>query len=137
MAYEVFEKTAVRVDQPALSLVPDGRIALNTAAIRTLRAAGIKSVLLLWDKTERKIALKAASARDRNAYAVSGLRDGHSASMRCKPFLTYIGWNSPKRILLEAVWNDEEKMLETTLPKEHLGTEASEKRRTGKTVSGL
>ena len=46
MAYEVFKRTGVRVEEPALSLVPDGRIALNAAAVRVLTQAGVKSVLL-------------------------------------------------------------------------------------------
>jgi hypothetical protein len=122
MAYEVFKRTAVRVEEPSLSLVPDGRIALNAAAVRVLTGAGVKSVLLLWDKTNYKIALKAAPKGDKNAYAVSVVRDSHSGSLRAKALLTHIGWNAPKRTMLPATWHQHEKMLEVTLPPEYVGS---------------
>jgi hypothetical protein len=122
MAYEVFKRTAVRVEEPSLSLVPDGRIALNAAAVRVLTGAGVKFVLLLWDKTTYKIALRAAPKGDKNAYAVSVVRDSHSGSLRAKAFLTHIGWNAPKRTMLPATWREQEKMLEVTLPPEYVGS---------------
>ena len=120
MAYEVFRRTGVRVEEPALSLVPDGRIALNAAAVRVLNGAGVKSVLLLWDKTSHRVALKAASKGDKNAYAVSIVRDSHSGSLRAKAFLAHIGWSAPKRTMLPAVWNEKEKMFEIILPEEYV-----------------
>ncbi len=36
MAYEVYNRTKVRTDTPTMSLVPDGRIVLNSAAVRIL-----------------------------------------------------------------------------------------------------
>jgi hypothetical protein len=125
MAYEVFKRSGVRVETPSLSLVPDGRIALNAAAVRVLTGAGVKSVLLLWDKTNNKLALKAAPKSDRNAYAVSIVRDSHSGSLRAKSLLTHIGWSAPKRILLPATWQEKEKMFEITLPREYVGSAKS------------
>jgi hypothetical protein len=125
MAYEVFKRTGVRVEEPALSLVPDGRIALNAAAVRVLSEAGVKSVLLLWDKTNNRVALKAATKGDKNAYAVSIVRDSHSGSLRARSFFGHIGWSAPKRTLLPATWNAQEKMLEITLPQEHVGSAPS------------
>jgi hypothetical protein len=131
MAYEVFERTGVRVDEPSLSLVPDGRIALNAAAARILTEAGVTWMVLLWDKTNNKIALKAAAKRDKNSYAVSIVRDRNSGSLRAKSFLGYIGWNAPKRTMLPATWNEREKMFEITLPQEYLrsATAAGPKRK--------
>ena len=79
MAYEVYQRTSFRVEDPALSLTPDGKIALNAPAVRLLREANVKFVLLLWDKNNRKVALKAAVKGDTNAYAVfrRGKRLGH------------------------------------------------------------
>jgi hypothetical protein len=122
MAYEVFTRTAIRVDEPSLSLVPDGRIALNAAAARILAEAGVKSVLLLWDSNNKRVALKATAKGDKNAYAVSILRDSHSGSLRAKSFLSHIGWNAPKRTMLPATWNGKEKMLEITLPNEQFSS---------------
>jgi len=125
MAYEVFKRTAVRVEEPSLSLVPDGRIALNAAAVRILTEAGVKSVLLLWDKANNKVALKAAAKSDKNSYAVSIVRDSHSGSLRAKSFLGHIGWSAPKRTMLPATWNEKDKMFEITLPQEYLSSAMS------------
>jgi hypothetical protein len=116
MSYEVFRRTNVRASEPALSLVPDGRIALNAAAVRKLADAGVKSVLLLWDQDKRKIALKAAAKGDKNAYAVSVVRGTYSGSLRAMSFLNHIGWRVPKRTLLPATWDEKERMFEITLP---------------------
>ena len=125
MAYEVFKRTAVRVEQPSLSLVPDGRIAFNAAAVRVLTGAGVKSVLLLWDKTSRKVALKAAAKGEKDCYAVSIVKGTYSGSLRAKSFLSHIGWSAPKRTMLPATWNEKEKMFEITLPSEYVGSESS------------
>lgn len=117
MSYEVFERTVFRVEEPALSLMPDGRIALNAAAARLLQDAAVKFALLLYDKTHRKIALKATTKGDTNAYAVSMTRGSHSGSLRAKAFLSYIGWFPTKRTTLPATWYEKDKMLEVTLPK--------------------
>ncbi len=120
MAYEVFKRTGVRVEQPALSLTPDGRIALNAAATRVLIAAEVRAVLLLWDKQNRRVAIKSAPKGDKNAYAVSLVSDRRAGSLRAKTFLGYVGWSAPQRETLPATWNEKEKMLEITLPREFL-----------------
>jgi hypothetical protein len=122
MAYEVFKRTGARVEEPSFSIVPDGRIALNSAAARIFTEAGVKSVLLLWDRTTNKVALKAAPKGDRNSFAVSIVRDKHSGSLRAKSFLSHIGWSSPKRTLLPATWTEKDKMFEITLPQEYVGS---------------
>jgi len=133
MAYEIFERSGARVEQPTLSLVPDGRIALNAAAVRIVAKAGIKMVLLLWDKTNNKFALKAASKGDKNAYAVSIVPGSSSGSLRAKSFLSHIGWSASRRTMLSATWNDVDKMLEVTLPTEFVGSArtGSQRRKTG------
>jgi hypothetical protein len=122
MPYEMYTRTTVRVEEPALSLVPDGRIALNAAAVRILTQAGVKSVVLLWDKTNNRVALKAAAKGDKNSYAVSIVRNSHSGSLRAKSFLTHIGCNVPKRTMLPATWIEKEKMLEISVPREYLAS---------------
>ena len=133
MAYEVFRRTGVRVEQPTLSLTPDGRIALNAAATRVLIEAQVKTVLLLWDNKNNKVAIKAAPKGDKNAYAVSLVSDKRAGSLRAKAFLSYVGWSAPRREALPAIWNEREKMLEITLPREFVGSRKSRdpKRKTG------
>jgi len=123
MAYEVFKTTASKVDSPTLSIVPDGRIAINAAATRVFLDAGIKWVLLLWDAPNHRIALKATQKRDKNAHAVSIAPASYSGSLRAKSFLTYIRWKARKREMIPAVWNEKERMFEATLPPEHLEPE--------------
>jgi hypothetical protein len=133
MAYEVFERSGTRVEQLALSLVPDGRIALNAAAVRVVAKAGVTSVLLLWDKANNKFALKAATKGDKNSYALSIARGSYSGSLRAKSFLSHIGWSVSKRTMLLATWNDVDKMLEVTLPTEFVGSAKAggQRRKTG------
>ena len=120
MAYEVFKRSTVRQELPALSLVPGGRIVANAAAARILTQAGVKSVLLMWDKNTHRLALKAVPKGDKNGYAVSLSTERHSGSLRAMQFLRYIGWSAPKRESLPATWNEKERMLEVTLPKRYL-----------------
>jgi len=120
MAYEVFQRTAVRVENPTLAITADGRIALNAAAFRLFKKAGNLLVLLLWDKTNNKLALKVAPRGDKNAYAISATRQ--SGNLAAKSFLGHIGWRASKRMLLDATWNEREKMLEVTLPPQYLGS---------------
>jgi hypothetical protein len=116
MGYEVFQRTNFRVEEPALSFTPDGRIALNAAAVRIFTEAGIKQALLLWDQSKNKLALKATVKRDKNSYSVSIIRGGTSGTLRAKAFFAYIGWNAPKRMMLPATWDDKERMFEVVLP---------------------
>jgi hypothetical protein len=123
MPYEVFQRTTVRVEEPTLSLTPEGRIGLNSAAARIFAEAGIKTVLLLWDKVSNKCALKAAPKTDKNAYAVSVAQNKRGGSLTAKSFLSHIGWGAPHRETLAAVWNEKEKILEVTLPQKYVGLE--------------
>lgn len=114
MAYETFERTAVRVEDPTVSLTADGRIALNAAASRLLEKAGAKAVRILWDKATCGIALQVAQKGDKNAFSVSFKNKSHTIT--AKRFLKYIGWTSDRRQTFDARWNAQQKMLETELP---------------------
>lgn len=118
MAYEVFKRTSVRVEEPSLSVTPDGRVVLNAAAARALAEAGVKSVLLLWDKINSKLAIKVAPKGDRNAYAVSFTRNREGGSLRAKMFFSHIGWDTLRRERLVATWDPKEGMLEATVPRQ-------------------
>jgi len=120
MAYEVFKRTGTRVESPTLSITPEGRIVINAAAARIFVGLAIKSVLLLWDRANHKLALKAARKGDKNAFAMSIAPPSHSGSLRAKSFLSHIGWNARKREMIPATWNDKEEMLEAVLPLEFM-----------------
>ena len=121
MAYEVFKRTRFKVDEPTLTITPEGRLYFNAAAGRALMAAGIRTVLLLWDTDTNQFAVKATPKRDRNGYAVTFIPSRSSASLRAKSFLHHIGWAAKKRETFPATWNEDEKMLETVLPAKFIG----------------
>src|SRR5262249_29984781 len=116
MAYEIFKRTATRVETPTLAITTDGRLAINAAGIRILLAEGIGWVLLLWDETNKRMALKAAPRGDKNAYTVSIRPDKRAGSLRAKSFLSHIGWSATRREIFPAGWDEKEKMLEVALP---------------------
>jgi hypothetical protein len=120
VAYEMFENKSVRVDTPALSITPGGRIAINAAAGRLLMEAGIKTVVIFWDRAKHRMAIKAAPRGERNSFAVTFTRGQHSATFAAKSFLRHIGWSATKRETLDTTWNDAEKMFEATLPVQFL-----------------
>jgi hypothetical protein len=119
MPYEIFQRTNTRGGSPALSIIPDGRIGLNSTAVRVLAAAGVKVVLLLWDKAGHRIAIRAVSKGDKNGYAVSTTPARHSGSVRAASFIRHIGWTAKNRVTVVATWNEREKMIEASLPAEH------------------
>lgn len=131
MAYEVFKRTTARVDKPTVAIAPDGRMAVNAAAVRILSAASVKHVLLLWDQEGHRLAIKATQKSDKDAYALSIAPGTYSGGIRAQAFLSHIGWNARRRETLPATWNETEKMLEVELPVEFLRptTEKTSRRR--------
>jgi|HubBroStandDraft_5_1064220.scaffolds.fasta_scaffold219011_2 hypothetical protein len=120
MAYEVFERTDTRSTSPTLSVLADGRIALNAPAARLFLEAHVPAVALLWDKANLRIAVKAVPKGNKNAYAIFLAKT--SGSVRSKQFLAHIGWAATRRVTVPAVWNEKDKMMEATLPAEHFVT---------------
>jgi hypothetical protein len=131
VAYELFKRSAVRVETPTLALAPQGRIAINAAACRLLTEAGIRAVTILWDKANHRMAIRGATKTEKNSYAISFTGNRHSGSLAAKLFLRHIGWTATKRETLRATWNPLEKMLEATLPPQYVGvrTPAGKERR--------
>jgi hypothetical protein len=131
VAYELFERRVTRIDQPALSVLPDGRITLNAASTRLFEGAGAKAVTILWDKAACGIALQVAKKGDQNAYSIAFSR-GRSASISAKTFLPFIGWSADQRQTVPATWNSEQKMLEAELPSQFVGTAVDETKTEGR-----
>jgi hypothetical protein len=120
MAYETFERSAVRVENPTVSIAKGGRIAFNAAASRLLQKAGAKAVRILWDGTAYGIAFQAVQKGDKNAFSVA-FSSGRSATITAKTFLEYIGWASDRRQTTPAKWDEKQKMLEAKLPSRFIG----------------
>jgi hypothetical protein len=118
VAYETFERTSIRVEDPALTVAapPDGRIFFNAAASRVLEKAGVRSVRILWDKTTCGLGLLAAQKSDKNSYSIVFSRGGRQATFSAKAFLRHIGWSADARQTIRATWDERQKMLEAKLP---------------------
>ncbi|MGB6875614.1 MAG: hypothetical protein WBD87_06225 [Candidatus Acidiferrales bacterium] len=112
--YEVFEKKATRVEFPAVSVTPGGKLALNAAAGRKFREEAAEYVLLLWDSVHRKIGIRVISKRDTRSFKVSYSRK-YAAAISAASFLRFIGWRETKRVRFPAIWNDEQRMFEFSL----------------------
>jgi len=81
----------------------------------------VNAVVILWDEPRHRIALKAASNGDVDAYAVSMPSGGHSGTLRTKSFLANIGRNAPHRELYPATWTESEKCWKLCSPPDSLG----------------
>jgi hypothetical protein len=134
VAYETFQRKSIRVDIPTLSIVPDGRVAINAAACRLLIAAGVKTVMILWDKAAGKMAVKAAPKGEKNTFTITFAEDHHSGSFAAKSFLRHIGWNAPTRIMVQTAWSEKDKMFEVVLPSQFLTSGATEAKKRIKVI---
>ncbi len=131
MAYQVFERTAVRVDTPTVAISPHGKVFINAPACRLLVQAGIKTVVILWDHVTNRMAIKGAPKREKNSFTVT-FTGASSGSFTAKSFFRHIGWYAPKSEKLATTWNATEKMFETTLPLKYLGPASTEGKRRSK-----
>jgi hypothetical protein len=128
VAYETFERRVTRTEDPALSVLADGRIALNAAATRLFQGAGATAVKILWDKAKCGIALQAVKKGDKNSYSIYFSR-GRSAFISAKTFLPYIGWSADRSQTVPARWNAQLNMLEAELPAQCVGWSGTAKKR--------
>ncbi|MGH9863885.1 MAG: hypothetical protein ACRD4H_00565 [Candidatus Acidiferrales bacterium] len=114
MSYEVFERKATRFTSPAITLTRFGKILPNAMAARKFKEHAVEQVLLLWDKGQRKIAVRAATKGDRRSFKVSYTRK-YGASISGASFLKSIDWRETKRVTFPATWNEDEHMFEFSL----------------------
>ena len=126
MPYEIFVHKQHRIQSPAVSIHPAGRIYFNQEATSQLQTAGVKRVLVLWDKEHFRLGLKVATKSDKRAYNIAFSHKGSGATITAKQFLKWINYDtSPGTLSIEAAWNDKEKMFEVTIPREKVGKTGS------------
>ena len=120
MAYEIFEKKAIRVGTPAVTFNSKDRISINSQAAKILHQHAVEFVLILWDKQGRKAALRPLSKKDRRAYKLSygkiSNNQPNGASFSARTFLNHIGWKTQEKQTMSAEWNEDEQLLEFVLP---------------------
>jgi hypothetical protein len=124
VAYELFTTKAIRFGSPALTINPDGRVGLNADA-GDLLEPGVKFVQILWDAKAHKIALRPLIKPGESSYKLyikGGKRGTHFSA---RTFLRYIGWDLSKSAAVPIAWNQKEKVLEASLPRENFtGTDS-------------
>jgi hypothetical protein len=91
---------------------------MNAAAARILVQASVVNVLLLWDATARKFALKPTDKSDSTTYQVRFNRDNAGAGFSAKPFLRMIGYDFEETRVLPTTWTEADGMFEVILPEE-------------------
>jgi hypothetical protein len=116
MSYEIFEKIVRRDTEPRLTISTLGRFQFNSSASRILDKHPVETVLLLWDKDMRKIAVKSITKKDDRAYRVRYAKKGKGAGFAAKTFLIWIGYDYSETKRYPCTWNEAESMFEVLLP---------------------
>jgi hypothetical protein len=118
MAYEVFERVIKRVTTPMLSISSLGRLSFNTAASDMLHRMAVADVLLMWDRENRKIAIRSINKKDDRSYRMRFSRRNKAAGFAAKAFLEYIGYDYSESRSFPCVWNEDQGMFEISLTAE-------------------
>src|SRR5690348_15937302 len=90
MAYEIFTRKVIRAGLPTLTITKLGRLSLNKTATVMLEKNAVEYVLVLWDKDDRKIAIRPITKKDPRAYSVTYGVKGNGAGFSAKTFCDYI-----------------------------------------------
>jgi hypothetical protein len=120
MSYELFHNKAAKFSSPQLT-IRSGKIAFNADAGDILVRVGIRFAHLLWDVAAHKIAIRPSAKKDDNAFKVSIPKGKRGGTISAQSFLNYIQWRAGGPIVVNAQWNEAERLLEAHLPKDRIG----------------
>jgi hypothetical protein len=118
MAYEIYQREIVRVSTPAVTLNKRGKMVFNVAATKRFHEAGVENVFLLWDKEQRKFAIRPIAKKDPRTVKVRYSGNSKWASISCKGFLQLIGHDVTKTVPYAAIWNEDEGIFEVSMAAE-------------------
>ncbi len=121
MAYKLFEQKAVKMGAPAMTIT-SGRLIFNAHAGDILWRVGAKFLHILWDSDKGKIGLRPTAKADRNNYKITFVKGKRGAALTAKSFLNHIQWKAESPQVVPVTWNEKEKLLEGSLPREHVGS---------------
>lgn len=124
MAYQRFENKAFKSGSPQLT-IRGGRIFFSAEAGDILVNARMKCVDLFWDAAALKIGIRPVSKEAENSFKASIPKGKRGGAITAQSFLTYIHWRSKEPVTVPAEWNEQERMLEAILPKEHFPKSAT------------
>ncbi len=118
--YEIFERKAPRMGIPMMTFTTLGQIAFNQPAARILQKEPVETILLLWDKTGKKLAMKSTlNKKDTRSYTIRYNDKGNGASFSAKTFLDFTGIDISTRKAMPITINmNSEYFIEVTLPDE-------------------
>jgi len=120
MPYELFDNKTANLASPELT-IRNGKVALNPGAGDILAKAGMKFAHILWDVAACKIAIRPVAKEDSKTFKVSIPRGRRGGLISAQSFLNYIQWRVTHPVTVDAHWNEAERFLEASLPKEHVG----------------
>ena len=129
MAYELFQNKAVKFGSPHLT-IRGGRISFNADAGDILARVGMRFAHILWDPDGHRLAIRPTARQDESAFRVSIPKGKRGGSFSAHSFLKYIHWNDNGPVVVNAEWNEGERLLEATLPSEHIATLETRKTKT-------
>jgi hypothetical protein len=124
MTYEIFDSKAVRFGCPQLT-IRSGKIAFNADAGDVLSQAGARFAHLLWDEEACKLAIQPTGKADNRAFRISFAHGKRGGSVTAASFLKYINWSATGPVVVSAAWNEDEQILEASIPRIHVGARAS------------
>jgi hypothetical protein len=118
MPYEIFERQTPRTGTPMLSFSKIGGISFNQPASRLLQKEAYDYVLLLWDASAKKLALKAtANKKDPRSYLIRYNTKGNGAGFSAKTFLDHVGIDYSRRKALPVeIHPNREFFIEVAIP---------------------
>lgn len=114
MAYEIYSRKVRRIGSPQIAFMNNGRVSFNKAATQILKEQAVEFFLIMWDKAQRKVALRPIAKKDPRAYKVS-LRD-NASGFSAKTFLEDIGYDySAGTQIFPVSWTPEQGIFELNL----------------------
>jgi hypothetical protein len=119
MPFELFERKTSRVTSPAITLSPEGRIGVNSAATELFMRDNVEFVYILWDRETRRMAIRPTMRKDARAFRITYNKNKSSAAIAAKSFMDHIGYNYSDRQTYAAEWDEKEGMI-IELPAERM-----------------
>lgn len=135
MAYELFDNKAVKIGSPQLT-IRSGRIGFNADAGDILAQIGVRFAHIFWDSNACKLAISPVAKNDGRAFRLTFRKNKRGGSFSARSFLNYIQWHADHPIAIDAHWNDAERLLEASLPRENVGSDEAKRVSTPKFKTG-
>ncbi len=128
MPYEVFERKTPRLGTPMMSFSKIGQITFNQSAATILKKLPSTHILLMWDVSAKKLAIRsAANEKDPRAFVIRHNEKANGASFSAKTFLDHVGINYAQRRAIPIEINpNAELVLEVKIPEMFFNQENSQ-----------